>query len=46
MIHRPHQGHTGTLQYKIFFGADEREPIVFPGYRDDAAALEHFAAAE
>ena len=34
---------TGTLQYEIFFNADEREAIVFERYRDSEAALEHFA---
>ena len=34
---------TGTLQYEIFFNADESEAIVFERYRDRAAALEHFA---
>ena len=34
---------TGTLQYEIFFNADESEAIVFERYRDSAAALEHFA---
>ena len=34
---------TGTLQYEIFFNADESEAIVFERYRDAAAALEHFA---
>jgi quinol monooxygenase YgiN len=33
----------GTLQYEIFFNADETEAIVFERYRDAAAALEHFA---
>jgi hypothetical protein len=46
MIHRAHQGHTGTLQHEIFFSAHELEAILFEGYRDNAAALEHFAAAE
>jgi quinol monooxygenase YgiN len=34
---------TGTLQYEIFFNADETEAIVFERYRDADAALEHFA---
>ena len=34
---------TGTLQYEIFFNADESEAVVFERYRDSAAALEHFA---
>jgi len=34
---------TGTLQYEIFFNADESEAIVFERYRDSVAALEHFA---
>ena len=34
---------SGTLQYEIFFNADESEAIVFERYRDSAAALEHFA---
>ena len=34
---------TGTLQYEIFFNADESEAIVFERYRDPDAALEHFA---
>ncbi len=34
---------TGTLQYEIFFNADESEAIVFEHYRDSDAALEHFA---
>ena len=33
----------GTLQYEIFFNADESEAIVFERYRDSDAALEHFA---
>ncbi len=33
----------GTLQYEIFFNADETEAIVFERYRDADAALEHFA---
>jgi hypothetical protein len=32
-----------TLQYEIFFNADESEAIVFERYRDSDAALEHFA---
>lgn len=34
---------SGTLQYEIFFNADESEAIVFERYRDSDAALEHFA---
>jgi quinol monooxygenase YgiN len=34
---------TGTLQYEIFFNADETEGIVYERYRDSDAALEHFA---
>jgi quinol monooxygenase YgiN len=34
---------TGTLQYEIFFNADETEAIVYERYRDADAALEHFA---
>jgi len=34
---------TGTLQYEIFFNADESEAFVFERYRDSEAALEHFA---
>ena len=34
---------SGTLQYEIFFNADESEAIVFERYRDSAVALEHFA---
>jgi quinol monooxygenase YgiN len=33
----------GTLQYEIFFNADQTEAIVFERYRDADAALEHFA---
>jgi quinol monooxygenase YgiN len=33
---------TGTLQYEIFFNADESEAIVFERYRDADAAIEHF----
>ena len=32
-----------TLQYEVFFNADESEAIVFERYRDADAALEHFA---
>lgn len=32
----------GTLQYEVFFNADESEAIVFERYRDTDAALEHF----
>ena len=38
-----HTKDTGTLQYEIFFNADESEAIVFERYRDADAALEHFA---
>ena len=34
---------TGTLQYEIFFNADESEAIVFERYCD---ALEHFSRAD
>jgi quinol monooxygenase YgiN len=34
---------TGTLQYEIFFNADESEAVVFERYRDADAALEHFS---
>jgi quinol monooxygenase YgiN len=34
---------SGTLQYEIFFNADETEAVVFERYRDADAALEHFA---
>ena len=34
---------TGTLQYEIFFNADESEAIVFERYRDADSALEHFS---
>jgi len=33
---------TGTLQYEIFFNADETEAMVYERYRDAAAAVEHF----
>ena len=33
---------TGTLQYEIFFNADETEAIVYERYRDADAAIEHF----
>jgi len=33
----------GTLQYEVFFNADESEAIVFERYRDADAALAHFA---
>lgn len=36
----------GTLQYEVFFNADETEAIVFERYRDADAALEHFANIE
>ena len=34
---------TGTLQYEIFFNADESETILSERHRDADAALEHFA---
>jgi quinol monooxygenase YgiN len=34
---------TGTLQYEIFFNADETEAMVYERYRDAASAVEHFA---
>jgi quinol monooxygenase YgiN len=34
---------TGTLQYEIFFNADETEAIVFERYRNADAAIEHFS---
>ncbi len=34
---------TGTLQYEIFFNADESEAIVFERYSDPESAREHFA---
>lgn len=34
---------TGTLQYEVFFNADESEAITFERYRDIDAAMEHFA---
>jgi len=34
---------TGTLQYEIFFNADESEAIDFERCRDADAALQHFA---
>ena len=43
----PCRGHAehfvGTLQYEIFFNADESEAIVFERYRVSDAALEHLA---
>lgn len=33
----------GTLQYEVFFNADESEAIVFERYRDSESALAHFA---
>jgi quinol monooxygenase YgiN len=33
----------GTLQYEVFFNADESEAIVFERYRDADSAVEHFA---
>ena len=32
---------TGTLQYEVYFNADETECIVFERYRDSDALLEH-----
>ena len=34
---------TGTLQYEIFFNADETEAIVYERYRDADAAIQHFS---
>jgi quinol monooxygenase YgiN len=34
---------TGTLQYEIFFNADESEAMVYERYRDADAAIEHFS---
>ena len=34
---------TGTLQYEIFFNADESECMVLERYRDSEALLEHAA---
>src|SRR4051794_25756049 len=34
---------SGTLQYEIFFNADETEAMVFERYRDADAAIEHFS---
>lgn len=34
---------SGTLQYDIYFNADESEAIVFESYRDSAALIEHGA---
>lgn len=34
---------TGTLQYEIFFNADESEAITFERYRNIEAAMKHFA---
>ena len=34
---------TGTLQYEIFFNADETEAIVYERYRNADAAVEHFS---
>jgi hypothetical protein len=34
---------TGTLQYDIYFNDDETEGIVFEGYRDSEALIEHGA---
>ena len=33
----------GTLQYEVFFNADESEAIVLERYRDANAALAHFS---
>lgn len=33
---------TGTLQYEIFFNADENKAVVYERYRDADAMLEHF----
>ena len=33
----------GTLQYEIYFNADETEAMVFERYRNADAALEHFS---
>lgn len=33
----------GTLQYEIFFNADETEAITFERYRDVDSAIQHFA---
>jgi quinol monooxygenase YgiN len=33
---------TGTLQYEIFFNADETEAMVYERYRDAQAAVDHF----
>jgi len=34
---------TGTLQYEVFFNADESEAITFERYRDIDAAIDHFS---
>jgi quinol monooxygenase YgiN len=34
---------TGTLQYEIYFSADESDCILLERYRDSAALLEHAA---
>lgn len=34
---------TGTLQYEIFFNADDTEAIVYERYRDADAAVDHFS---
>jgi len=34
---------TGTLQYEIFFNAEETEAMVYERYRDAEAAVEHFS---
>ena len=34
---------TGTLQYEIFFNADETEAMVYERYRDAQSAVDHFA---
>lgn len=33
---------SGTLQYEVYFNADETECMVFERYRDSEALLEHF----
>ena len=33
----------GTLQYEIFFNADETEAMVYERYRDAQSAVDHFA---
>jgi quinol monooxygenase YgiN len=34
---------TGTLQYEIYFNADESEAVVLERYRDSEALMEHMA---